>query len=371
MEPTQQSELDIFNQNFASLDQKGKVLAEYVWLGGAETVRGGFDMRCKTMTLDKKPTSVDELKVWNYDGSSTNQAPGEDSEVLIKPVAMFPDPFRRGDNILVLCEAIYPVTMKAIPTNTRADAKAAFDKDLGSEPWFGIEQEYAILKKDGTPVGWPQGGYPGPQGPYYCSAGADNTYARPLVEAHYKACLFAGIKIGGINGEVMPGQWEYQVGPCIGIESGDHMWMSRYILVRVAEMFGCNISFDPKPIPGDWNGSGAHTNYSTKAMRAPGGYKAIIDAIEKLGKVHQLHISEYGEGNDRRLTGSHETASIDKFSYGVANRGCSVRIPRDSEKNQCGYFEDRRPASNCDPYIVTSRVFKTTVLNDTAPRAKL
>jgi glutamine synthetase len=345
----------------ANLSQNGKVQAEYVWIGGSKTT-GGFDLRCKTKTLDRKPASVADLPVWNYDGSSTGQAPGEDSEVLLKPVSVFADPFRGGDNIMVLCETMDPKKVP-IPTNTRAAAAKLFAEKPDEVPWFGIEQEYTLFEKDGTtPLGWPKGGFPGPQGPYYCSAGTDVSFGRSVMEAHYSACLYAGITIAGINAEVMPGQWEYQIGPCTGIDSGDHMWMSRYLMIRVCEMLGINVSFDPKPIPGDWNGAGCHTNYSTKGMREAGGYAKIIAAIEKLGKKHEEHIAAYGEGNERRLTGAHETASIDKFSYGVANRGASIRIPRTSEADGFGYFEDRRPASNMDPYVVTSKIFKTTIL---------
>jgi glutamine synthetase len=343
------------------LSQQGKVQAEYVWIGGGKTT-GGFDLRCKTKTLNSKPSSLADLPVWNYDGSSTNQAPGEDSEVLLRPVAIFADPFRGGDNILVLCDTMDPKKVP-IPTNTRAAAAKLFADKPDEVPWFGIEQEYTLFEKDGTtPLGWPKGGYPGPQGPYYCSAGTDVSFGRSVMEAHYSACLYAGVTIAGINAEVMPGQWEYQIGPCTGIDSGDHMWISRYLMIRVCEMLGVNVSFDPKPIQGDWNGAGCHTNYSTKAMREAGGYAKIIAAIEKLGKKHEEHIAAYGEGNERRLTGAHETASIDKFSYGVANRGASIRIPRTSEADGFGYFEDRRPASNMDPYVVTSKIFKTTVL---------
>jgi glutamine synthetase len=345
----------------ANLSQNGKVQAEYVWIGGSKTT-GGFDLRCKTKTLDRKPASVADLPVWNYDGSSTGQAPGEDSEVLLKPVSVFADPFRGGDNIMVLCETMDPKKVP-IPTNTRAAAAKLFAEKPDEVPWFGIEQEYTLFEKDGTtPLGWPKGGFPGPQGPYYCSAGTDVSFGRSVMEAHYSACLYAGITIAGINAEVMPGQWEYQIGPCTGIDSGDHMWMSRYLMIRVCEMLGVNVSFDPKPIQGDWNGAGCHTNYSTKGMREAGGYAKIIAAIEKLGKKHEEHIAAYGEGNERRLTGAHETASIDKFSYGVANRGASIRIPRTSEADGFGYFEDRRPASNMDPYVVTSKIFKTTIL---------
>merc|ERR1719287_336404 len=358
-----QDDLVIVDTHKYNVSQRGHVLAEYVWLGGSETCMGGFDLRSKTKTLDKVPKSVSELPVWNYDGSSTNQAPGDDSEVYLNPVAIFKDPFRGGDNILVLCETAEPVKNAALPTNTRRAAKALFDQALQEAPWYGIEQEYTLFETDKvTPLGWPKQGFPGPQGPYYCGVGTENAWGRNVADLHYKCCLHAGVLIAGQNAEVMPGQWEFQVGPCTGIDSGDHLWMARYLMVRVTEELGVCVSFDPKPIPGDWNGAGCHTNYSTAKMRAAGGYTEIISAIEKLGQKHAEHIAVYGEGNARRLTGAHETAPIDKFSYGVANRGCSIRIPRTAEKDKCGYFEDRRPASNMCPYVVTSKIFKTTCL---------
>lgn len=335
-------------------------MAEYIWIGG-----NGGDIRGKTKTLSKKPASVADLPVWNYDGSSTNQAPGKDSEVYLKPVAIYPDPFRRGDNIIVLCETCLPdEKLTPIPTNTRSAAKKLFDEAPEEEPWFGIEQEYTLFYQDKTtPFGWPAGGYPGPQGPYYCGAGTENSFGRRIVESHYKACLYSGVKISGVNAEVMAGQWEYQVGPCVGIESGDMLILSRYLMQRVCEDFGVVVSFDPKPVAGDWNGAGCHTNYSTKAMREDGGYAVIIEAVERLGKKHLEHIQCYGTGNERRLTGAHETAPITKFSYGVAHRGASVRIPRTAKADGKGYFEDRRPASNIDPYVVTSKIFSTCTLN--------
>jgi glutamine synthetase len=346
--------------HYMTLPQGERVQAEYIWIGGS-----GQDLRSKTLSLESEVKSISELPVWNYDGSSTGQAPGKDSEVYLKPVATFPDPFRRGKNILVLCETCLPDgKLTPIPTNTRFAANEIMSKAREHVPWFGIEQEYTLFEADGvTPLGWPTNGFPAPQGPYYCSVGANNAFGRRVVEAHYRTCLYAGVKISGCNAEVMPGQWEYQVGPCEGISSGDHVWLARYLMHRVCEDFGVIVSFDPKPKTGDWNGAGCHTNYSTKAMREDGGYKEIEKAIEKLGVKHAEHIRVYGEGNDRRLTGAHETAPIDKFSYGVANRGASVRIPRQAFLNGKGYFEDRRPASNMDPYIVTSKIVQTTILD--------
>jgi glutamine synthetase len=355
-----------------SVQMKAAIKAEYIWIGGRGGV--GDDYRCKTRILDSMPKSVDELPLWNYDGSSTGQAPGDDSEVYLKPAFMCHDPVRGGDSILVLCEMLTP-DMKPIPTSTRTYAKEIFDKAPEEEPWYGIEQEYTLFA-EGRPLGWPQSsarqfdvpdprlsfGYPGPQGPYYCSVGYDVAFGRDIVERHMDACIAAGINIGGINGEVLPGQWEYQIGPCVGIEAGDHMHISRYLLHRICEEEGVVASFDPKPVSGSWNGSGCHTNYSTKKMRADGGLKVILEACEKLGKKHIKHIRAYGEGNERRLTGDCETNSMDSFKYGVADRGASIRIPRFTDRDGKGYLEDRRPASNIDPYVVTSLIFDTTCL---------
>jgi len=337
---------------YMSLDQKGSVMAEYIWIDGNN------GLRCKTKTLTKKPKDVSELAEWNFDGSSTGQAGGESSDVFIRPVAMFPDPFRLGDNVLVMCDTWDP---DGTPNkyNYRHDAARLMEANEHHEIWFGLEQEYTLLGPNGWPYGWPVNGFPGPQGPYYCAVGTGNVYCRDIVEAHYKACLYSGIKISGINAEVMPAQWEYQVGPCVGIELGDHMWMSRWLLHRIAEEFGAKISFSPKPIPGDWNGAGLHTNVSSKEMRDEGGVKHIEAAMKKLEKRHVEHIKVYGEGNAERLSGKHETAHIDKFTWGVANRGASVRIPRSVEKEGKGYFEDRRPASNADPYQITGIIVET------------
>jgi glutamine synthetase len=334
---------------------------EYIWIDGT-----GESLRSKTKTVDFVPKSVEELPEWNFDGSSTGQAEGSNSDVYLKPVAMFRCPFRRGDNKLVICET-YKYNRQPTESNFRITCKDVMQKAKDSHPWFGIEQEYTLLGRDGHPFGWPKLGFPGPQGPYYCGVGADRVFGRDILEAHYRACLYAGVKIAGTNGEVMPAQWEFQVGPCEGIEMGDHLWMARYLLHRVAEDFGVVVSLDPKPMPGNWNGAGAHCNYSTLKMRQPGGIAEIERAIEKLQKKHAEHIRAYdpreGKDNERRLTGHFETSSISDFSAGVANRGASVRIPRHCGENKCGYLEDRRPSSNCDPYRVTEMIVLTTVLD--------
>lgn len=343
---------------FMDLPTNGKCQAYYIWIDGT-----GQHLRGKTKTLNEPVYNVSELTEWNYDGSSTGQSLGANSDVYIKPVSIFKDPFRRGNNILVMCETYGP-DGNPHPTNKRSECLCYMNKIKEEKPWFGIEQEYTMFDSTGRhPLGWPENGFPGPQGPYYCGVGANRVKGRQIVEAHYRACLYAGVKIAGSNAEVMPSQWEYQVGPCEGIEMGDHLWVSRWILERVAETFDVVISFDPKPIDGDWNGAGCHTNISTKSMREDGGIKYINSAIDLFAKRHREHIEAYdpneGKDNERRLTGKHETASIDTFSAGVANRGSSVRIPRQVEKDGCGYFEDRRPSSNADPYQVTCRVIKT------------
>jgi len=342
---------------YLALPQGSKIQAEYIWIDGTN------GMRCKTMTLSKKPETVADLKEWNFDGSSTQQAPGHDSDVFLRPVSMYPDPFRGGDNILVLCACYLPDGTPA-PNNYRHFAAKAMELAKDEEPWFGLEQEYTLFDADGQPFGWPKGGFPGPQGPYYCGVGAGKVFARDFIEAHYRACLYSGINISGINAEVMPSQWEFQVGPCEGIEMGDHLWMARFLLFRIGEEWGITPSFHPKPLSsGEWNGAGCHSNFSTKSTRTPGiGMQAIQAAIEKLGKRHMEHIAVYGEHNELRLTGKHETGHIGAFSAGVANRGASIRIPRHVHEQGYGYLEDRRPASNIDPYRVTHAIVETTLL---------
>lgn len=344
---------------------KTHILAEYVW------VDAKGECRSKTRTLPACDMESIECPKWNFDGSSTDQAPGDDSEVIMHPCRVFKDPFRirddEFDNILVMCDCYTPAG-EAIPTNQRFKAMKSFDGHDDEVVWFGCEQEFTLINLDEkTPFGFPLDAMPKrAQGPYYCSVGPENNFGRGITEAAYKACIYAGIAISGCNGEVMPGQQEYQVGPCVGIDSGDQVMMSRYILQRVCEDFQVFCTFHPKPMKGDWNGAGMHTNVSTKAMREDGGLEVIKQAIYKLGAKHAEHIKVYGEDNEQRLTGKHETASMEKFSYGVANRGASIRIGRETWNDGKGYFEDRRPSSNCDPYIVTGKIMET-IMGPEAP----
>jgi len=337
-----------------------KCQVNYVWIDGS-----GESMRSKTRTVDFIPRSPSELPIWNFDGSSTGQAEGSNSDVYLQPVALYRDPFRLGENKIVLCET-YKHNKEPADTNHRVKCIEAMNAAKSQHPWFGMEQEYTILDTDGHPLGWPGSGFPGPQGPYYCGVGANRVFGRDVVEAHYRACLYAGINIAGENAEVMPAQWEFQVGPCEGITMGDDLWMARYFLHRVAEDFNVCVSLDPKPIPGDWNGAGMHTNFSTLPMREPNGIKSIETAIDKLSKKHIEHIQAYdpneGKDNERRLTGLHNSSSILDFSAGVANRGCSIRIPRGCAEDKKGYLEDRRPSSNADPYKVSEILVKTICL---------
>jgi glutamine synthetase len=322
--------------------------AEYIWIDGTEPTA---KLRSKTKVL----ADGADLPIWGFDGSSTNQAPGKASDCVLQPVKVVDDPLRGGDDKLVLCEVLL-TDMSPHPTNTRAACVATAERFKDQEPWFGIEQEYTFFK-DGRPYGFPMGGFPAPQGGYYCGVGSDEVFGRDIVEAHLDACLEAGLSISGINAEVMPGQWEFQVGPLSPIEVADQLWIARWLLYRIAEEFDVAASLDPKPVKGDWNGAGAHTNFSTKSMRE--SYEPIIAACEALAEKPAEHVEVYGAEIEHRLTGSHETAPWDEFSYGVSDRGASVRIPWQVEVDQKGYIEDRRPNSNCDPYLTTQKIVDT------------
>ncbi len=333
--------------------------AEYIWIDGTEPTR---KLRSKTRIVHDgaKPP------IWGFDGSSTNQATGHFSDCVLRPVFTCPDPLRGPNDVLVMCEVLNP-DMTPHPTNTRAACVTVAEKFKSFEPMFGIEQEYTFFQ-DGRPYGWPEVGFPAPQGPYYCGVGGTKLPGRDIVEAHTLACLRAGLAIEGTNAEVMMGQWEFQVGVLGTVEIGDQLWTMRWLLERIAEDFGVDVSFDAKPIKGDWNGAGAHTNFSTKQMREPGGWDAIIAGCEALGTRVPEHIESYGDGITDRLTGAHETAHWSTYSYGVSDRGSSVRIPGGVARDRRGYLEDRRPNANVDPYVV-SRLMVETICGAAAAAA--
>ena len=323
---------------------------EYVWLDGYTPA----NLRSKVKLVNFYDGN--DPPEWSFDGSSTKQAEGEDSDCVLKPKKTYKNVLDGG--WIVLCEVYLP-NGEPHPSNTRTTVP----RDNLKKYWWGFEQEYFLMStKTKKPLGWPEGmnKYPDPQGEYYCGIGAKNTQGREIVEMHLQMCLMAGINITGTNAEVALGQWEYQVFNKNTLKACDDLWISRYLLYRIAEQWGADVELHPKPYEGDWNGSGCHINFSNKAMRKEGTEGMMTDICETLGKSHGLHMQAYGEDNDMRLTGLHETQHISKFSYGECDRGASIRIPiatiNDGYK---GYLEDRRPASNVDPYVATEAIMET------------
>lgn len=329
----------------------GKSKLEYIWLDGYEPTA---NLRSKTKMEEDFSGNLEDCPIWSFDGSSTKQALGGSSDCLLKPVAIYPDPARKN-GYLVMNEVL-----NADKTPHVSNARSQIN-DPDEDFWFGFEQEYFIMDNHTQlPLGFPLGGYPGPQGLYYCSVGGKNTHGRKFVEEHADLCIAAGLNFEGINQEVASGQWEFQLFAKGAQKAGDEMWVARYLLERLTENYGYYIEFHPKPIKGDWNGSGMHANFSNTILREAGS-KDIYDTIcEAFRPVTKEHIEVYGEFNDQRLTGKHETASIEDFSYGVSDRGASIRIPIITvERGWKGWLEDRRPASNADPYKIAGRIVKT------------
>jgi len=340
---------------------------EYIWLDGRKPTQE-FRSKSRVLPIERsKKVGIESFPDWGYDGSSTWQAVGDDSDLVLRPVYFCEDPVRGPSNYVVLCEVFEGDGKTPHPTNKRANLRRVMEAGGSKfEPWIGFEQEYTFFQGP-MPLGWPEGGYPAPQGPFYCGVGAEVAFGREIVEEHLMTCLEAGLCIFGINAEVMPGQWEFQMG-YRGITTevldplsiSDQHWVARYFLCRIAEKYEVGVSFDCKPVKGDWNGAGMHTNFSTKDTRNPsGGFAAIEKAIERLSAKHREHIKVYGYGNEDRLTGLHETCHISEFKYGVANRGASIRIPRSVAENGHGYFEDRRPGANANVYEISTYMVST------------
>ncbi len=330
-----------------------KYKLEYLWLDGYTPVQS---LRGKTQIKEftSFPT-LDQLPMWGFDGSSTNQAPGGSSDCVLKPVAVYPDGGRKN-GALVMCE----VMMADGTTPHASNHRAGILDDEGA--WFGFEQEY-FFYQDGRPLGFPENGYPAPQGPYYTGVGYKHVgdVARQLVEEHLDLCLEAGINHEGINAEVAKGQWEFQIFGKGSKKAADEMWVARYILMRAAEKYGIDIEMHCKPLGAtDWNGSGMHANFSTQYLREKGGKEYFDKLMAQFDKNRMDHIAVYGPDNHMRLTGLHETQAIDKFSWGIADRGASIRVPHSFANNGFkGYLEDRRPNSQGCPYQIASQILKT------------
>ena len=323
---------------------------EYIWLDGFKPTQS---LRSKTQIIDNFSGKLEDCPIWSFDGSSTEQAEGSSSDCLLKPVAIYPDPCREN-GWLVMNEVL---TAEGLPHESNTRATIDDDDD---DFWFGFEQEY-FLWDDEEEIAF---GFPKEdtgQGQYYCSVGANNTFGRDIVEEHLDQCLEAGINVEGINAEVAVGQWEFQVFAKGAKNAGDQIWIARYLAERNAEQDGLSINWHPKPIKGDWNGSGMHVNFSNSLLRKSGNDKIFFKVCEEFGKNINRHMDVYGADNDQRLTGKHETQSINEFSYGISDRGASIRIPISTvEDGWKGRLEDRRPASNADPYSVAAVVIKTT-----------
>jgi glutamine synthetase len=337
----------------------------YIWIDGSsptQTLRS----KVKIVPYKNNVLKLEDLPQWNFDGSSTYQASGHDSDLILQPVCLVRDPVNGTQNHLALCEVLNPDGTPH-PSNKRAKLVQIMENGgKKHDPWLGFEQEYTLFNGL-QPLGWPDRGYPAPQGPFYCGVGADEVFGRHLVETHAQACIDAGIMLYGTNAEVMPGQWEFQIGyRGIDGESADplnvcdHLWLARWLLYRLGEEFDITAKLHPKPVKGDWNGAGKHTNISTREMRDPKtGMDAIHKAIKALETRHDAHIAVYGHDLELRLTGKHETAHISQFLAGVGNRGASVRIPRPVANKGYGYLEDRRPGANANPYEVAAILVET------------
>ena len=286
-----------------------KAKLEYIWLDGYKPEP---NLRSKTKVIDLDENNpvltTEDVSNWSFDGSSTQQAEGNKSDCILKPIRVIRDP-QRPKSFLVMCEVLNP---DGSPHETNFRSAIKNDSD---ENWFGFEQEYTIMKND-KPIGFPKKGFPDPQGRYYCGVGGDIVQGRKIAEEHLDVCIMAGLDITGINAEVMLGQWEYQIFGKSAKKASDDLWLSRYLLQRIAEIHEVTINFHPKPVEGDWNGSGMHCNFSNKEMREIGGKEMMEGICDTFSFYHEEHINVYGADNEKRLTGLHETQHIQEFSYG-------------------------------------------------------
>jgi glutamine synthetase len=259
-------------------------ILEYIWIGG------NGELRTKTRVVD----NINGPLNWNYDGSSTDQATStENTEIVLKPVKIFKNPLiYKYISQLVLCDT-YNIDGTPHVTNNRFNALNIFNQKQEYVSWFGLEQEYFMIH--------PEWNINVKQGPYYCGIGNKSSVERIIAEEHLIACLDIGITISGLNAEVANKQWEFQIGPCEGIASADQLYIARYLLERIAEKYDVSISYEPKLFK-NINGSGCHTNFSTKFTREEGGVVEIYRYINKLKIKHKEHMEVYGKNNESRLT---------------------------------------------------------------------
>mgnify|MGYP000007446767 CR=1 FL=1 len=344
--------------------EKNKIVLEYIWIDADNELRS----KTRILSAENFDSMLDNFPQWTFDGSSTDQASGSISDIILKPIKAVNNPFvKYTESYLVLCECYEKCGKIPAKNNNRfeCDKLAFVDKDSFL---FGIEQEYVIFDKlTCLPYKWENESIPSYYSPlngFYCSVGGQRTFGRHIVDEHLQLCLEAGLTICGTNAEVMASQWEFQIGPCHPRQVCDELWLARYILQRITEKYNCFVSFHPKPFGPDWPGSGAHTNFSTWQMRNKEGILYIIDACEKLRKTHNECIAVYGKYNEQRLTGKNETANINEYTYGIGDRNASIRIPLHVANNRCGYIEDRRPGANIDPYLVVTAIMKSLQENN-------
>ena len=301
---------------------------------------------------NRKLDIIKKIPLWNYDGSSTGQGNVDNSEVILVPVNFIKHPFIDNAFLVLCCNR----NCDGVPVvgNSRFNAASKFQDKANRDKcvWFGLEQEFFFFDKETKkPVEW-KGHNQIKQGEYYCGVNRSSSIERSIMTDLICIADKVGLTISGINQEVAPAQWEYQIGPVEGVEAGDQMVFAKYILYMLCEKHGLYASFHPKPLSGEWNGSGCHVNISTMDMRErDDGYQIILSAIARIGEDHSNFIENYcGNNNHMRLTGSHETSDPNTFTYGVGSRDSSVRIPYDTLREKKGYFEDRRPGSSIDYY---------------------
>jgi glutamine synthetase len=333
-----------------------KIKLEYVWLDGYKP-EPNLRSKIKIINVINKNLQINDIPTWNFDGSSTSQAEGYSSDCYLKPVRIYQKIEIVGNIIptyYVLCE-VYNKNNEPHYSNDRSKLGDE-DKDF----WVGFEQEYFIRSGHRKKIlGHDTNSFVDPQGIYYCGVGGQMV-GREISEEHLDYCIQYGLNIEGTNAEVALGQWEYQIFSEGSLKSCDDLWISRYFLFKIAEKYGYQIDLHPKPLPsGDWNGSGLHTNFSNSKMRNEGGKEYFTSILDTLESRHEIHIENYGSDNHMRLTGKHETQSINKFSWGISDRGASIRIPKLVGESWKGYLEDRRPGANANPYKIINVLLET------------